>query len=174
MRRGEILALEWADIDFKMRKISVNKQIYKRQITTPKTLTSIRLIDMSEELAHILYEHKKRQKILYKLVFCTPTGRPLHAYNMTERYYKLILQKLSERLPYDNNVNTLSFHDLRHTYATYLLSKGIAIKYVQEQLGHSSAKITLDTYSHVMPNTKKQAFDAWGELKNEQKMSIKP
>ncbi len=88
---------------------------------------------------------------------------------MTERYYKLVLQKLSERLPYDNNVNTLRFNDLRHTYATYLLSKGIAIKYVQEQLGHSSAKITLDTYSHVMPNTKKQAFDAWGELKYEQK-----
>lgn len=74
MRRGEILALEWADIDFKMRKISVNKQIYKRQITTPKTLTSIRLIDMSEELAHILYEHKKRQKILYKLFFVRQRG----------------------------------------------------------------------------------------------------
>lgn len=62
MRRGELLALEWSDIDFKSRKISVNKQMYKGQMSTPKTLTSIRYIDMSDELAHVLYEHKKTEQ----------------------------------------------------------------------------------------------------------------
>lgn len=173
MRRGELLALEWSDIDFRAGKISVNKQMYRNQLTTPKTLNSIRLVDMSEELAEVLREHKKEQKVLSKLVFCTKEGRYIHPYNMSVRYFKAVLKELSEQLPYDNNVEALRFHDLRHTYATYLLSKGIPVKYVQEQLGHSSAKITLDTYIHVMPNTKNQAFEVWKNIKSEQNMSIK-
>lgn len=172
MRRGELLALEWSDIDFKKKRISVNKQLYRGQITTPKTLTSIRFVDMSDDLAHILCEHKKQQKVLYKLVFCTDDGKHLHAWNMTERYYKRVLKELSKELPYDNEVDSLRFHDLRHTYASYLLSNGVPVKYVQEQMGHSSANVTLDTYNHIMPSTKNQAFQIWNNLKCEHKMSI--
>lgn len=171
MRRGELLALEWSDIDFKSRTISVNKTLYKGNTTAPKTLTSNRLVDMSDDLAHVLYEHKREQKVLYKTVFNMPDGRYIHPYNMSERYYKAVLRELSAQLPYENKVSTLRFHDLRHTFATYLLSNGVDVKYVQEQMGHASAKVTFDIYNHVMPSTKNKAFNAWEKLKCEQKVS---
>lgn len=83
---------------------------------------------------------------------------------MSHRYFKPVLLKSHKELSYENNVHKLRFHDLRHTYASYLLSNGVPIKYVQEQLGHASASITLDTYNHVMPSVKKEAFSAWKNI----------
>ena len=77
------------------------------------------------------------------LVFTTATGRPVNPSNVRQRSFARLLRKAG--LPY------VRFHDLRHTCATLLLSKGTHPKFVQELLGHATVAITLDTYSHVVP-----------------------
>ena len=163
MRRGELLALEWCDIDFKRNKIRVNKQIYRGVTQTTKTGKE-RFIDMPESLKQVLIEHKKHG-LLSKYVFHT-NGKPLHPYNMEETYFKPLLKRCNQRLDEENQIEKLRFHDLRHSYATYLLSKGIPVKYVQEQLGHSTARMTLDTYASVMPSVKFGALDLLNKMKN--------
>ena len=161
MRRGELLALEWSNIDFKQNKIRVNKQIYRGITQTTKTGKE-RYIDMSERLKDILIEHKQ-QGILSKYVFHT-NGKPLHPWNMEETYFKPLLKRCNQFLDAENQIIKLKFHDLRHTYATYLLSKNIPIKYVQQQLGHSTARMTLDTYANILPTIKNDAMDILNSL----------
>jgi integrase len=76
-------------------------------------------------------------------VFASEIGTPLNRHNLVQRSFKPLLAKAG--LP------EVRFHDLRHTCATILLSKGVHAKFVQELLGHSTVAITLDTYSHVLP-----------------------
>ena len=161
MRRGELLALEWSDINFKQNKIRVNKQIYRGITQTTKTGKE-RYIDMSERLKDVLIEHKS-QGILSKYVFHV-NGKPLHPWNMEETYFKPLLKRCNKMLDEENQIKTLRFHDLRHTYATYLLSKNIPIKYVQQQLGHSTARMTLDTYANILPTIKNNAMDILNSL----------
>ena len=78
------------------------------------------------------------------LIFSTTVGTPINPRNLTGRSFKPLLERagLSQRV---------RFHDLRHTAATLLLSRGVHPKLVQELLGHATIAITLDTYSHVLP-----------------------
>ena len=167
MRRGELLALEWTDIDFKLGKINITKQIYRGVLQHTKTGKS-RTIDMPESLADVLKEHKKRSTLLSKLVFHNSEGKPLHPYNMEKAYFHPLIKECNKYLDEENQIEKLRFHDLRHSYATYLLSNGVPVKYVQEQLGHSTARMTLDTYASVMPSVK---FEALNLLENIHKKS---
>lgn len=167
MRRGELLGLEWSDIDFKRGKISVNKQIYKGVKQSTKT-NKERIIDISENLLEILKEYKRKNTTFSKLVFHNKSGGPLHPYNMEQWYFHPLIRRCNEILDEENQIKRLRFHDLRHTYATYLLSNGVPVKYVQEQLGHATARMTLDTYASVMPSVKFEALDLLKKLqKNE-------
>ena len=157
MRRGELLALEWSDIDFKTHRIKVNKQIYKGVKQSTKT-NKERVIDIPDRLVKILIEHKKENNVLCKLVFHN-NGRPIHPYTMESVYFHPLIKKCNELLDEENHIDKIRFHDLRHTYATYLLSNGVPVKYVQEQLGHSTARMTLDTYASFMPSVKFGALD---------------
>lgn len=172
MRRGELLALEWSDIDFKKQRITVNKQIYKGVKQATKT-NKERVIDIPDNLVKILIEHKK-QAVLSKLVFHN-NGKPIHPYTMESVYFHPLIKKCNEILDEENQIDKLRFHDLRHTYATYLLSNGVPIKYVQEQLGHSTARMTLDTYAKFMPSVKFGALDLLNNIqiksKSEHKVS---
>lgn len=163
MRRGELLALEWQDIDFRRSRIRVNKQIY-RNITQATKTGKERHVDMPESLKNILIEYRQ-QTVLSKYVFHN-NGKPLHPYNMEETYFKPLLKRCNKILDEENQINKLRFHDLRHSYASYLLSKGVPVKYVQEQLGHSTARMTLDTYASVMPSVKFGALDLLNKMKN--------
>lgn len=170
MRRGELIALEWSDIDFKTLKIRVNKQIYRGVTQTTKTGKE-RYIDMPKSLKDVLKEHKK-QGILSKYVFHT-NGKPLHPWNMEETYFKPLLKQCNKYLDEENQIEKLRFHDLRHSYATYLLSKGIPVKYVQEQLGHATARMTLDTYAKVMPSVKFGALELLDNIENNKQIEHK-
>jgi integrase len=90
------------------------------------------------------------------LVFATEIGTQLNRHNLTQRSFRPLLAKAA--LP------QMRFHDLRHTCATILLSKGVRAKFVQELLGHATIAITLDTYSHVMPGMGDQTAAAMEDV----------
>jgi integrase len=92
----------------------------------------------------------------HDLVFANEIGRPLEQGNVLRRSFWPILERAA--LP------RCRFHDLRHTCATLLLQQGVHVKIVSEMLGHSNIKITLDVYSHVLPNMQTQAVDAMHRL----------
>ena len=165
MRRGELLALEWADIDFKLAKITVNKQLYKG-IKAPTKTNKERVIDIPKNLLEILKEHKKNSTVLSKLVFTNYEGGPIHPYYMEEKHCRPLIEKCNEELDEENQIKKFRFHDLRHTYATFLLSHSVPVKYVQLQLGHSSAKMTLDVYASYMPSVKYGALDLLDKIEN--------
>lgn len=166
MRRGELLALEWPDIDFKKSRIKINKQVYKHELMTTKN-NKTRYVDIPDALISILKEYKKEQVILSKIVFCNTEGRYMNPSLLERNYFYATLKLLNKELPDEEKVK-IRFHDLRHTYATFLLSNGVPIKYVQEQLGHSSAKMTLDVYASYMPSVKYEALNILNNLQQKE------
>lgn len=160
MREGEICALKWDDVDFQNNYIRVNKTLSKIDgemiIKQPKTQRSNRTIAIMEKTAQELKKLRKLQLemrlktgINYEYVCCwLEDGRPYLPNYITKNFIKFIN---------DNNFSKIRFHDLRHTHATLLLKAGVNPKIVSERLGHSSVSITLDIYSHVLPNMQKEA-----------------
>jgi integrase len=163
MRRGEISALKWSNVNFKDGFISITHNMQRvdgnhYELKPPKTDKSARTIAMMDITIKELKEHRKKQleiKLLmgyeYKdenFVCAWEDGRPY-----TPHYISDIFRKYVLKLDFPK----IRFHDLRHTHATMLLSKGVHPKVVSERLGHSTINITLDTYSHVLPNMQKEA-----------------
>lgn len=145
LRKGEIVALLWSDLDINEQTLSVTKQLVssrdgKLQITQPKTQTSVRKISLPAETVELLIdEHKKHP--LNKYMFPSPrTG---------EMYHPDSIVKLHERILKDANIEHIRFHDLRHSFATYALQSGADVKTVSCMLGHYSAGFTLNTYCHA-------------------------
>lgn len=165
LRIGELLALEWSDIDFKHKKLNVNKQYYRRQLTTPKTIESVRKIDLDDIILNELAEYKNSLKVLHKLIFCGLSGGYWDRAKFIDNYFKKAMNVLGHP--------DYSFHALRHTHATFLLSNEVDIKYVQERLGHTDAQTTLNTYGHTMPKTKSKVCKLFANFEQyEQNMSI--
>lgn len=160
IRRGELLALEWSDIDFKNNRIKINKQVYQGQKVTTKN-NKHRIVDIPDKLIEILQEYKQSQEVLSKVVFCNMEGGYMNPAVLERHYFCATLKLLNKE---SAEAIKIRLHDLRHTYATYLLSKGVPIKYVQEQLGHSSAKMTLDVYASYMPSVKFEALNILNNL----------
>lgn len=174
MRQGEILGLRWNDIDFKNGIISVKQKLVKAgpnpEFENVKTKKSIRPILMTGQLKaelliqqEIQNQEKKDCREIddrfyedHDLVFAQPNGRPIDGTNLTYREFNRVLKAVE--LP------KIKFHGLRHSFATYLLSEGENPKIVQEMLGHSSIGITMDTYSHVVPNLQKTATQKLDKL----------
>jgi integrase len=158
MRQGEMLALRWQDVDLENAVVSVRRTLTRSGgrvvFGEPKTNKSRRSIRLTQQAVEALRSHLERQlrdmEILgdrYQdqgLVFTTDTGAPINPSNLRQRSYAPLLKRAG--LPH------MRFHDLRHTCATLLLSRGVHPKFVQELLGHATIAITLDTYSHVMPS----------------------
>lgn len=162
MRISELLALEWSDIDPEHNTITINKQYYKGNLTTTKTYKSTRKISVPDFVIEKLYELKASQKVSSKIVFCGETGSYINQGKFVMHWFKKAMTVIG--LDYN-------FHCLRHTYATYLLSNGVPLKFVQEQLGHSTPQTTLNVYNHVMPNVNFEAMNLLKNLQYEQKMS---
>jgi integrase len=158
MRQGELLALRWQDVDMENFVVSVRRTLSrsggKVVFGEPKTKKSRRSIRLTPQAVEALRSHLERQlrdmEILrdrYQdqgLVFTTDTGGPINPSNLRQRSFASLLKRA--RLPH------MRFHDLRHTCATLLLSRGVHAKFVQELLGHATIAVTLDTYSHTMPS----------------------
>jgi integrase len=157
-RQGEILGLKWSDIDFTKKQISINRTFNMGRFFTPKTKGSIRRIDLAPMLVKDLAAWKLKSGGQDDgLVFPNEAEEPgpMNYSNMMNRYFFKGLKKAE--------IPRIRFHDLRHTYASLLLSQGENVKYVQTQLGHSSPTVTLNVYSHLM---KEENQDAVCRLEN--------
>ena len=162
MRLGELLGLRWCDVDLDSESLSVVQTLYKRcgvcEMREPKSPHSQRQIAMPKSLITLLEQHKaiqEAQKVLLAkpltksdLVFAHPNGKPFDPGVVSHRFSE-VLKKAG--LPH------IRFHDLRHTHATLLLKANVHPKVVSERLGHANIGITLDTYSHVLPDLQKTA-----------------
>jgi integrase len=160
MRKGEILGLTWDSINFEEKTIKITKTLYKIKdgylLQEPKTANSIRTIYMDDDIIRVLKKQKVKQNLerlkfggVYKehnMVFAQETGEFVNPGGVNGLFTRYI-----ERA----GLPRIRFHDLRHTHATILLQMGVNPKIVAERLGHSTVRITLDTYSHVLPSMKK-------------------
>jgi integrase len=140
MRNGEILGLQWRDIDLDAGTLQVRRTVFNGVVSTPKTARSNRGIRLPKMAVDALRQLPRSSE----WVFSSKNGTSLSVHNLHNRSWKPLLR--------DAGLPDIRFHDLRHTCATLLLSKGVHPKLVQELLGHSSIEITLDTYSHVLPS----------------------
>lgn len=157
MRLGELLALQWGDVDWKGKFIQVRRSYKLGQFSPTKTGKS-RRVDMSDHLIETLRALLTARK---KEGLQTGLGEPVegifyrHGLPMEQghiqRQFKLILRKAGLR--------KIRFHDTRHTYASLLLSDGVTPVYVKEQMGHSSIKMTVDVYGHLIPSSNRSAVN---------------
>lgn len=164
MRRGEICGLKWLDIDFEKEVIYVRRSLQRingiLQEKSTKTQKSNRVIALSSQCVNFLREHKKtvlkqsEESVENLYVCCWPNLNPMDPDYLTHKFFKI-----SKRL----GINA-RFHDLRHFHATILLKEGIHPKVVSERLGHSKIGVTMDTYSHVLPQIQKEAAEKLDKL----------
>jgi integrase len=157
MRLGELLALQWGDIDFHGGFIEVRRSFTRGHYTTPKN-GKTRRVDMSPQLAEILKElrtERKRETLargwreVPDLLFVDKAGHLEDSSNLRKRVFHPALEKAGLR--------HVRIHDLRHTVATMLIQNGESLAYVRDQLGHSSIQITVDIYGHLEPGKNRQA-----------------
>ncbi|TQR43377.1 tyrosine-type recombinase/integrase [Paenibacillus popilliae] len=173
MRKSEILGLSREDVDLNTKIISV-RQAYTisedgYDFDDTKSDSSERAISLFPNTVELLKQHFEKQneqknelkKIYtdYGLVVQTAKGTPVNQRNLMRNYYRII-KEIQEEHP---DFPKIRFHDLRHTHATLLLKAGIHPKIVQERLGHSSINVTLDTYSHVLPNMQEAVLRSIGD-----------
>ena len=161
MRRGEVLALKWEDVDLDRATISVRRSLEQTRdgvrFKEPKSQRGRRSIAISQRLVKELRQHRveQRKERLYLgsayenqgLVVSKDLGAPWRPDSFSTQFHAVV-----KRAGIDIN-----FHGLRHTHATFLLEEGMNAKVVSERLGHATVSLTLDTYSHVTPGMQDQA-----------------
>ncbi|WP_258957522.1 site-specific integrase [Brevibacillus centrosporus] len=168
MRQGEILGLRWKDIVFENGTLQVRQTLShdgKHFSEATKTKSSTRTITLTEKTIEELKAHKKKvakEKLAtgssyqdYNLVVCTKMGNPINPRNLLRDFYRLMKKAI---------VPKIKFQGLRHTVATLMLTQGINPKIVNEILWHSDIRVTLDTYSHVLPTVHKETAKQFGNM----------
>lgn len=159
MRQGELVALTWDSINWITQKITVDKNYTHGGLGTPKT-GKIRVIDMSNELAKVLKEWRLAcPHSELNLVFPNSYGNYQSADNLAKRRFLPALNRAG--------IDKIRFHDLRHTYASLLLANGAPMKYVQHQLGHSSITMTMDLYTHLLPEVNDRCVNLLNSIVNQ-------
>lgn len=160
LRRGEMAALMWEDIDFDEETVSIGKSRVhtKRKVIekAPKSKAGIRTFSVGHDVANALREAKEMYDDLAEkpgfhnlgYVVCKENGKPYHPDSMTQKW---------ERFVDKANLPKIRLHDLRHSNATAPIAAGVSAKVVQHRLGHADVSITLNTYTHVLPEMDEDA-----------------
>ncbi len=157
MRLGELLALQWGDVDWNGKFIEVKRSYKRKRLSSTKT-GKARRVDMSDHLIEtlraLLVTRKKealrmgRSELTEGIFY---RGEVPMEQNYIRRVFKRILLKAGLR--------EIRFHDIRHTFASLLLSDGTTPVYVKEQMGHSSIQMTVDIYGHLIPSSNRAAVN---------------
>lgn len=165
MRQGELLGLRWEDVDLPAAVIHVRHSVQrldgKLTLTDLKTDRSRRTLRLPQIAARALQTQRARQSEErlaaggrwhdLGFVFATSIGTPLDARNLTRHFARVLTRAGLPRL---------KFHSLRHSCASLLLSQHVPARAVMELLGHSEIRLTMDTYTHVMPQLMTEAANA--------------
>jgi integrase len=163
LRQGELLGLKWSDVNLETSTLSVQRSLdTDGTFNPPKRNKSRRTVKLTSQAAEVLKSHKVVQNeerlrlgsfwVDHDLIFPNRVGKPMDADNLYHRGFKPLLEKAG--------LSNFTFHSLRHTCATLLLSKNVNSKIVQEMLGHATISQTMDTYSHVLPGMQDEAAAA--------------
>ncbi len=160
LRIGELLALEWENVDLGKAELKVCRSCYDgkassgeytRITDTPKTPSSVRIIPLPEKIVPILAEMKEKSNSAYVI----SNGEKYISVRCYQRSFESLLKQL--------NINHKGFHSLRHTFATRALECGMDVKTLSEILGHKSPTITLNRYVHSLMEHKKEMMNRLGE-----------
>ena len=169
LRQGEALGLRWQDVDLELGYLRVCKQLQRvhgaPQLVEPKTARSRRTLAMPPMITKGLEQHRVRQRqersnagsrwAETDLVFASTEGKPLDGTAISKGFHSLLKRAgLQQR----------RFHDLRHSCATLLLVQGVSPRVVMDVLGHSQIGLTMNTYSHVIPDLRRDAADRMQDL----------
>ncbi|WP_144471522.1 MULTISPECIES: site-specific integrase [Bacillus] len=150
-RKGELLALTWADVNFDENYIDINKTEYNREITPPKTAASVRIILMPKQVMELLKNIKKDAEKLAPVK---------NDYRVFGKFYDSIATSTIDRryAKYlkEANVKKIVIHEFRHSHASYLINKNCNPLVLANRLGHSDVAETLNTYSHLYPSKQKE------------------
>lgn len=160
LRLGELLGLRWRDVDLIAGWLEVSASLTRGgQRRPPKTSHSRRRVKLSDTAKKTLSAHRLRmaERLLPMraraegdtLVFVDPKGDPFNGAHITERALKPLLRR--------EGLREIRFHDLRHAFASLMLSQGARVDLVSQMLGHSSAGLTLSIYAHLMPGDQESA-----------------
>ena len=178
LRRGELVALEWSDLDFNENSVSVTKStssVNGEIITkTTKTTSSIRKISVPASVMQLAKEYRKEQ-MEYRLsigskwegdnyIFIQWNGKQMHPDTPYKTFKKIIKRYNSTVANEADKLPDIPLHGLRHTSATLLISQNVDVKTVSNRLGHAQTSTTMDIYSHALQKMDKKAADTLGDL----------
>jgi len=170
LRRGELLALRWRNLDLQKATLAVVETGYKLGdgryiIKEPKTPQSRRSVTLPPSLVELFKRYRADQELLRiqlgvslnadDFVFIRPDGSPVNPGAVSLAFRRIIKRA---------GLKHVRIHDLRHTHATLMLKAGVHPKVVSERLGHANIGITLDTYSHVLPGLQEAAAEKFEEI----------
>lgn len=178
MRRGELVALKWDDLDFTKNSVNISKSTStvngKPHTKSPKTKSSIRIISVPESVMEVAKEYRKEQ-LQYRMsigtqwegdnyIFIQWNGKQMHPDSPYKTFKKIIkryndtIENESEKLP------DIPLHGLRHTSATLLISQNVDIRTVSGRLGHSQTSTTMDIYAHSLKKMDEKAANTLEDL----------
>ncbi|MFN8009040.1 MAG: site-specific integrase [Terriglobia bacterium] len=166
VRRGELLALCFENIDWFQKELIINRSLAKCRATdgvhkwawrvsAPKTKTSKRRVALTNNVLQFLSNLKQFSGKSEGLIFSDNEGKPIDPDKFDEDIFAAIRGKAG--------LTSVRFHDLRHFFASMLIAQGESPKYVSDQLGHSSVQITFDIYGHLFPQAKAEASEKFEE-----------
>ena len=152
LRRGEVLALQWDDLDFNTGKLRIQRQVYRANgelvVSTPKTKAALRTIILPPALVGVLEEHHQHTNSRWMFPSPAKENSPLDPATVRKRLQTILKHA---------GCRKVRFHDLRHLFVTTALENGMDVKTLSTIIGHVSAKTTLNVYTHVTDEMRQTA-----------------
>lgn len=149
-RPGEIVALNWNDVNFEKRYIEINKTIVHSKVGSTKTTNSVRKVDLFDNAIEVL---KNQYKFTHDKtnVFVNQYGKQFYSHDVIAHHFKVVLRELDIKGKY--------LYNLRHTFASTLLANGIDIAYISKMLGHANSAVTLQRYTKFIKLNEEQRLN---------------